>query len=118
MDKNAIYISGGITKVGVDEAYKIFEEYEKLLSFLFKCQIVNPMKAVPQQEGKGWLWYMVRLLPIVAKCSTIAMLPNWRDSRGARVERLFAKLLGKEIIYVELMRAGQGQGMGNEDDDC
>ena len=77
-----IYISGGITKVGVENARRTFDEYERVLGNVLGCEVLNPMKAVPQKEGKGW-WY-------------------WGESRGARLERIVAMLFGLEVRYAKL----------------
>lgn len=97
-----IYLSGGITKVGVENARRTFDEYERVLGNVLRCEVLNPMKAVPQKEGKGWWYYMVRLLPKVVQCDEIYMMPNWGESRGARLERIVAMLFGLEVRYAKL----------------
>jgi hypothetical protein len=36
----------------------------------------------------------------LANCNTIAMLPGWVDSKGARLEQHIATLLEMETIYL------------------
>lgn len=36
---------------------------------------------------------------IIKHCDVIYMLPDWKHSKGARIEHAFAKELGKKIVY-------------------
>lgn len=92
------YLSGAITTVGVEEARKEFEKWENCMKD-WGHDVVNPMKAVPYKEGRSWLGYMIRDVRHLMKCDTIIMLPNWKQSRGARIERRIAKMLGMWVIY-------------------
>ena len=79
-----IYLSGGITKVGVENARRTFDEYERVLGNVLRCEVLN------------------RLLPKVVQCDEIYMMPNWGESRGARLERIVAMLFGLEVRYAKL----------------
>lgn len=61
-------------------------------------KIVNPVREVPE----GWPWWrcMVRCLRLLAGCEWAAMLPDWRESRGAKIEHAWARLTGKWILYI------------------
>ncbi len=37
----------------------------------------------------------------LAKCDVVVFLPGWEDSRGACIEHMVAKGLGKEIHYLD-----------------
>ncbi len=41
-------------------------------------------------------------LEILARCDTIYMLNNWRDSKGATAELIRAQELGLEIMYEDI----------------
>ena len=60
--------------------------------------IVNPVEEVPQK----WPWWrqMMRCLRLVSGCKVVAMLPDWNDSRGERIEHGWAKFLRKQLIYL------------------
>ena len=45
-----------------------------------------------------WEDYIIRDLILLKECNVIAMLPNWSNSYGARIERLFAEKKNIEII--------------------
>lgn len=64
----------------------------------FKIDFVNPVKLPAIQHC--WEDYIIRDLMLLKECSTIAMLPDWKESAGARVEYEFAKGLDLEIIYL------------------
>jgi hypothetical protein len=38
-------------------------------------------------------------LELIRRCDVVVMMPNWRESSGARAEHNLAEGLGKEIIY-------------------
>lgn len=91
------YLSGPITKLGVEEAMFRFNTCASV--FAAKCpthEFINPMTLFPQ--GKPWLWYMCRDLFVLFKCDGIIMLPDWKISRGAKIERMFAKLCRKHVL--------------------
>ena len=94
---NKVYIAGKVTG---DPGYKAkFAEAERILrdNSLGILQPVNPAEFVP--EGMGWHRAMALCLLRLAGCSTVYFLPDWRDSRGARIEHRWAKKLRKKIIY-------------------
>jgi hypothetical protein len=59
---------------------------------------VNPVRIY---DGKNWSWlrFMIADLALLARCEAIYLQKNWRDSRGARIERAFARMLRKDVIF-------------------
>ncbi|MCQ2259796.1 MAG: DUF4406 domain-containing protein [Bacteroidales bacterium] len=99
MRYDRVYIAGKIT--GDANYYAKFHAAQDQLQLEYGWNywsIVNPVEMVPQ----GWPWWrcMVRCLRLVAGCKVVAMLPDWTQSRGARIEHEWAEFLGKEIIYL------------------
>jgi hypothetical protein len=47
---------------------------------------------------KYWFYMIADLYTLFFKCDTIYMLPNWKDSKGAKIELFFALLTFKKII--------------------
>lgn len=94
-----VYIAGKITG---DPDYRAkFQEAEEQLVKVYnwnRWYIVNPAKACPE----GWPWWrcMVMCLWLVAGCKVVAMLPDWNESRGAKIEHRWAEILRKQIIYL------------------
>lgn len=51
--------------------------------------VCNPAEN-PEPPCKSWEGYMRAAIAQLVTCDTIAMLPGWQNSRGARVERHLA----------------------------
>ena len=99
MKRNSkIYIAGKIT--GDDNYLVKFCMAERELCRLGWQweQIVSPVRRC--SDSWGWWRCMARCLRLLAGCGWVAMLPDWRESRGARIEHAVASMLGKEIIYI------------------
>lgn len=60
--------------------------------------VFNP--AAANQEGRSLRKIMGYLLPQLCECETIAMLPRWYLSGGARIEWMLARYLGLKVIYL------------------
>lgn len=61
--------------------------------------VANPMALCRQ----NWSWVrcmVVCLFNIIFKVNTIAVLPDWVDSKGAKIEVVTAILFNKKIIRV------------------
>lgn len=104
MKTTKIYISGKITGRPYDEAKKVFDEAEEyLLSFKENLsgniEVINPMKAVPQNNAMRWIDYMVKDIELLATCDAIYMLKGWEHSQGARIEHALAVGAGINTIY-------------------
>lgn len=91
-----VYISGPISGYDLEERINTFSEEENKLKETYDCEVVNPLTDLP--EGKSWEEYMLRDLKMMLECDTIAMLPGWENSRGAKLEFLVATSLGMEYI--------------------
>ena len=92
-----IYISGKITG---DENYrKKFRDYE-LLIWRHGDIIHNPIDFTPFLWVKNWYCYMISCLWHLASCSHIYMLPDWKQSKGARIERKISMFFGLKVIYL------------------
>lgn len=99
MKKDKIYLAGKVTG---DPSYKKkFEAGVKHLEDLGwkREDIVNPAQKVP--DGTPWLKAMWKCLGLMRRCGWVAMLPDWKESRGARVEHWIARMTMKYIVYVD-----------------
>lgn len=106
MKNNRIYIAGRIS--GDAEFREKFERAERYLTEHLEWkwwEVVNPVRECPD----GWPWWrcMVRCLWLVAGCRWVAMLPDWNESRGARIEHCWARVLGKTVIYLPVASSQQ-----------
>lgn len=56
------------------------------------------MKESPYVEGKTWEEYMIEDIQLLFGCKAICMLPNWKDSKGARIELNIAEEINLTLI--------------------
>lgn len=96
--KQKIYLSGKISGLPICEAIKNFESAENQLKGF--ANIVNPMR-LRHDHDKSWQSYMKEDIRALMECDAIAMLPNYKSSKGALIELNLAKSLGFEIIYLK-----------------
>jgi len=57
-----------------------------------ECGLIN---------GADWGHYMRYNLAQLQRCTSIALLPGWSRSRGAKLEKLIAESLGMEISFLD-----------------
>ena len=87
-----IYISGKIT--GDPEYYSKFLVEEIRLRELGYGP-VNPAELVP--DGTPWDTAMRKVLKAMLDCDGVSLLPDWGDSKGARIEWRLAAELGMDV---------------------
>lgn len=61
---------------------------------------VNPLNNGLKEDANYWLHMAVDIF-MLAGCKAACFQTNWKDSRGARIEHRFARLLGKRMLYQE-----------------
>ena len=93
-----IYIAGKITG---HENYKAdFKKAE--LDLRLKGHIVlNPADTIARIDGLKHEEYLHICLAMIDVADAVALLSNWKDSKGAKMEFLHARKNGKEIILLE-----------------
>lgn len=62
--------------------------------------VVNPAELNPD-TSKTWDECMRRDIKALSDCTTLALLPRWELSKGARLEFDIAQALGMTIIFLE-----------------
>ena len=97
-----IYISGQITGLKKQTCYNNFE------TAIMKLRRIDKFGVSPYQgdEGKTWAEYMKRGIETMMNCEGIFMLSNWRESKGANIERNLAMQLGMKVYYEDLFDQG------------
>lgn len=88
-----VYISGPITNV--DNYKRMFNIHAALLSSM-GYDVFNPAN-VSIDDGT-WHDYMQFDLAMLRTCDAIYMLPNWQHSKGACIERRYAKRIGIRVL--------------------
>lgn len=95
----AIYLSGRISGLLRSDVEKLFSEAERhYLEQGYK--VLSPLRNGLTPDH-SWYEHMAQDLLILQEAHAIAMLPNWKESHGARLELAFAKLLNIEIHYYQ-----------------
>jgi len=90
-----VYVAGKISGLDYELVKKKFTDAHNLLLFLGLSPVIPIFLC-----KADWNWWrcMAVCLWNLAQCDAIYLLPDWQNSRGARIERKFAKLLKiKEI---------------------
>lgn len=92
-----IYIAGKITgNPNYKEQFKAAEDRLSKLGYA----VVNPV----MEEGCPYRHYINVGLRKLGHCDAIYLLRNWRRSKGARLERKYAKTVGMKIIKESRLR--------------
>ena len=87
------YISGPITGLEKEVYTQNFASAADIVSNFFEPII--PIFDAPLE----WHEYMEIDLAILSLCEAIYMMKGWKDSKGAKVEHLKAKIKGMNIYY-------------------
>jgi len=93
-----VYISGKITGLDIRVARELFDLGSSIVKEMGHLPI-NPMELVSENPDMSWEEYMKNDIKILMDCHAIYMLPNWTDSRGAKMEHMIAKDLNMEVLY-------------------
>lgn len=62
-------------------------------------EVINPAEINSDPKAE-WLDCMRADIKQLVDCDTVAMLPGWEWSKGARLEHYIANALGMKVIYV------------------
>lgn len=87
-----VYISGRVS--GLTDYYEHFNEAEELLLERGYQTILNPAKL---PCGMNAADYIRICFSMVDSCDLVVMLENWKQSKGAKLERDYALYIGKEV---------------------
>lgn len=93
-----VYLSGPMSGIK-DNNRPAFEAARSMLTSL-GVQVVSPVSnGVP--PGSSWEEHLRADIRLLTTCQTIAMLPGWRTSRGAKLERKVAKGLNMQVLELD-----------------
>ena len=93
-----IYIAGKITG---DLNYKAKFDGAAALLHELGYNVINPVEIcwdIP--EDSNWEVYMRRCISELMKCDGVYFLSDWKQSKGARLERMLCVMLDIEVLDV------------------
>lgn len=91
--RTRVYISGSVSSDSdYREKFSSAERYLKSKGY----SVVNPVKG--EKEGKPWVYYIIKDIRKLLRCNTIYLLPDWGESKGAKLEQLIANALEMKMI--------------------
>lgn len=90
-----IYLAGPMTNLPFFNYPAFDEETGRLVALGYTVE--NPA-ANPEPACKSWEGYMRLALTQLVRCDTLALLPNWGNSRGATIEHRLAGELGIRVV--------------------
>lgn len=107
-----LYIAGPMTAIGPPTwNFPAFHDAAYVLRH-WGYQVTNP---ADHGINDGWSWadYMRLALSAMLTCDAVAVLPGWRESRGAQLEVGLARELGMPVGTVDewLLRDEPPDGM-------
>lgn len=94
--KMKVYISGKITGLPFEEVEGNFCNAQNRLEEE-GFEVVNPLNNGLLADDK-WQNHMKADIKLLMECNTIYLLSNWKESRGATIERNLAVSLGYDVI--------------------
>jgi hypothetical protein len=90
--KPIIYIAGKVTGTPIHATTTKFGEAQKKLEAK-GFEVINPLVIV-SEKGNGWHtdWQTAMRLCLIEmmKADAVYLLPDWKDSRGAKIEKQLA----------------------------
>lgn len=95
-----VYIAGKVSGMLRRDCEAEFQKGVSYALLHFGSQIIvkNPLTLCSRKWG--WLRCMIVCMNTLRRCDTVVMLPNWMYSKGAYVENMFARVTGKNIVYM------------------
>ena len=109
-DLKRVYLAGKVTGITYKVAKRKFAAAKQFLLSIGFDEVINPIDIVPC--GTSWTESMLILLPWLATCNYIAILPGYETSNGVMSEYYFARGMEEEgklraIIYIEIPKNNQ-----------
>ena len=94
-----VYISGKVTGLPWEEVEDKFRAAADLVRFHGSLAVV-PIHYC----RKDWPWRqcMKRCLALLLECDKVLLLPDWKQSRGAKIEALVALACGIPVLKLKL----------------
>lgn len=95
MGNMIVYIAGKVS--GMEMQARVFFKRAEIKLLLQGHDVINPME-LEHDHDKTWQSYMRECISAMMRADALYLLPNWRESKGARIEVQLAHNLGIKIL--------------------
>lgn len=99
--RKRLYLSGRISGLTRFEYVNNFNTAQsKMLRKYPNITVISPIRIKPLFGIHKYWCHMVADVFYLLKSDAVAFMPNWKDSKGARIEMVFTIMTNKEIIML------------------
>lgn len=95
--KKSVYLSGPVSGLPRAKVVAAFSHARWKMRRQGYTRVINPVELC--QEHWNWWRCMAVCLWHLLPARHIYMMKGWNKSRGARIERAVARMLGKRVMY-------------------
>ena len=103
--RKRVYLAGPITGVeGYERAFKAAALRLRMSGFLpVSPTVVSKLRAslCRRPDDSDWQMWMRATMFLLVECDGVALLPGWRESRGAMIEADWAEAMGLPVRELE-----------------
>ena len=102
MNKKRIYLAGKITNLPEADVAKKFQDAETIYTQL-GFQVINPYKLIKEDGLHVGTWESIMKICLIMMlaCDGVVLLHDWKESKGAMLERELALKLNIPVYYPE-----------------
>lgn len=101
-----MYLSGPMSGIK-EHNFPAFHQAANRLRWM-GYTVINPAELDESDSmapgERPWAWYITRDLRELLDCDTVAVLPGWRKSKGAKLEVYVARMLGMKVVSAVTMK--------------
>ncbi len=98
MTKKKIYIAGKVTGLPQQEVVAKFAKAKQEIEGM-GFEVVNPIEVV-NDFATPWNEAMKLCIAALLECNAVVLLPCWKSSKGARLEKDSARSFGMELLFL------------------
>lgn len=96
-----LYLCGKMSGL-LDHGFALFNEHAASLRNR-GYTVINPAETDGGSTDKSWDYYMRKDVALMMGCDAVVALPNWKESKGAKIEVALARQLSIPILDTLLL---------------